>query len=167
MAGIPLPFIAKVVGVSFRQDVVTQMQPGQTVQVVHQPDNGFDANACAVLTSSQTLLGYLPRVLAARLAAGTPGGAWEAVIVDVLPGETWGLRVQVLCPQAAVSPAGSAAPVAGPPAAPAPCAVRSKSGRRLGVLVGRDGERVLVRGDSGVEVGYPAALVLVEEPAAV
>lgn len=92
---IPLPFTAKVAGVSFHQEVVRGLQEGDLLEVVHDPENPYDATAYAVKRLDGTLVGHLPRELAARLHVREEGGRYQGSVREVLRQETWGLRIQV------------------------------------------------------------------------
>lgn len=166
MATLHLPFVAKVVGVSWHQEVVTQMVEGAPVVLYHQPDNPHDAHACAVETPGGAQLGYLPREVAKRLSEECRGGRWTGEVSEVLPGhDCWGIRVRVLRvagytdtrepePKDATGTpeerSGGHLPE-----------VRSKSGRVLGTLVLAGDGRVVVCGANGIETNYPAHLVSV------
>lgn len=182
----PLPpnAIVKVSGVSFRQDAVKTVVEGDEVRVRHDQENQFDAHACSVITRSGEQLGFVPAELAARLAVPHPGGVWRARVVEVLRNDTWGLRIQIgplvaagLRDPGATAPGlrhrgdgtieapNGAVAVAEPvdaPAVVATCArpkVHARSGRLLGELVSRDGGRVHVRTQTGLDATYPAAVV--------
>lgn len=179
---MPLPFVCAVAGVSFHQDEVLMTAVGQVVVVRHQPDNAYDTNACSVTTTGGAELGHLPAALAARLVGTRPDEAqWAGRIEEVLSGQTWGLRIAVGIPDddaedASPRPAppgaaeGAAEPDTGDriipdeasPEETAPTQeVRARSGRSLGVWVGEDEGKVVVRNAAGIEIRYPAELVLV------
>lgn len=62
--------ITKVVGVTYegRQSVVAQLQVGETVLLKREPTNIYDHNAIMVIRSNGQQIGYISRILAARLA---------------------------------------------------------------------------------------------------
>jgi hypothetical protein len=166
MTALHLPFVAKVVGVSWHQDVVTQMAEGAPVVLYHQRDNPHDAHACVVETAGGVQLGYLPKAVARRLSERHAGGRWLGEISEVLPGhDCWGIRIRVLKEDESSEPGGS--PVLGADSTTSmrssgrPAEVRSKSGRVLGTLVLAGDGRVVVCGPNGVETNYPAHLVSV------
>lgn len=61
----------RVVGVSFgnRQAVLNEVNVGDPLRLVPEPDNPFDRNAVRVETTSGELVGYVPRDLAPALNA--------------------------------------------------------------------------------------------------
>jgi len=75
-----------VVGTSFHQPAIAPLTVGDAVLVVHQPDNEYDPNAVAVMSTAGQVLGYLPKKLAPRFTdpqhGGTPGGSWHGEIVE-------------------------------------------------------------------------------------
>lgn len=158
---LPLPFTAPLRGVSHRQEEVIQLQEGQRVRVVHEPDNAYDRNACAVYTDSGGMLGFIPAAIAGRLALRGEG-SWRGRISEVRRGETWGASVTVDGPLN-----GPVAQVDEEPPMPAPVEqvevrVLARSGRLLGTLVRREEGKVVVRSAGGNEVPYPSDLVKVE-----
>lgn len=171
MRKMPFPFVAPVRGVSFHQDVVRSVDVGVPLEVVAEPENEFDANACAVRSGGETL-GHLPREIAARLRADG-GVCWSAEVVEVLRGsKATGLRIRLLAPKD-----GPATRERTPDAAPsdddrvqAPekaCAelgaVFARSGRRLGRFVDRADGLVRVQTDDDRLVAYPEGLVLLKD----
>jgi hypothetical protein len=172
---MPFPFVAPVKGVSFHQDVVRGVEVGLQVEVVAEPENEFDANACAVRSGGETL-GHLPREIAARLRA-EGGLCWSAEVVEVLHGsKATGLRVRLLAPKDSQCGAGHVEESTAPASVGAGCAadqqtcspddaltevsVFARSGRRLGVLAARRDGAVEVRTDDERLVTYPESLVL-------
>lgn len=160
---LPLPFTAPIKGVSFRQEEVVLLHEGSLVRVVHEPDNEYDVNACAVYTPSGGKLGFIPASIAGRLAARGEE-AWRGKITEVRRGDTWGASVIVEGPlHESASAEGGVPEEEVPPQPPqAPTEVRARSGRTLGVLVREDAGKVYVRNASGVEIAYPADLVQVQ-----
>lgn len=166
-----LPATCPVAGVSFRQAVLRQVVEGDQVLVVAATDNPHDPYACEVRTRRGDILGFVPRALAHRLRArGT--GPWVGLVQEVLRGETWGLRVRIENEHVELDevtvPAGERASGGQVPgrdlSAPAGGdrrRVRAISGRDLGVLIGRDGDTVIVDND-GTESSYPASVVTIE-----
>lgn len=170
MTPVHLPVTVPVAGVSFRQRDVLTCREGQPVQLRRDPGNPFDTLAVAILTVDGRLLGHLHRALARRFAdAG--GQAWDGQIAEVLPGQTFGLRVTVTA-ASTLGPLPVDWHQRGPafrdddtaPAGPDPqpevehCAY-SPSGRLLGQVLARDGDTVLVRTGAGRQARYPAAAV--------
>lgn len=149
-----LPFIAPVAGVSQYQDAVTRCVEGLRVTVRREPENPYDGNACVVESDGQ-VLGYLPKALAARLVDST-GTAWDAELVEVLRGETWGLRIRVVQVAEVADEVVVEEELTEVPAGPE---VRSGSGRVLGTLVRVQGTDVVVLTPSGYETPYPAGWV--------
>ena len=159
---LPLPFTVPIKGVSFRQEEVVLLQEGTLCRVVHEPDNEYDTNACAIYTPSGGKLGFIPAQIAGRLALRGEG-AWRARIVEVRKGDTWGASILVEGPLHPAAEETVAAPEeALEPVKPsAPVEVVSRSERLLGVLVKDEGNKVVVRNSQGVEISYPADLVQV------
>lgn len=172
MRTMPFPFVAPVKGVSFHQDVVRGVEVGTRLEVVAEPENEFDANACAVRVDGETL-GHLPREIAGRLRSSGEL-CWSAEVVEVLRGsKATGLRIRLLAPQARdasapVTHAGHDQPVESALERPAPAGTRdaaaepevfARSGRRLGRLVQRTEGSVRVRTDDDRIVAYPETLV--------
>ena len=157
---LPLPATVPVKGTSFRQDVVIRCHVGQRVLLRRDPANPHDADAVEIVTLADQLLGYVPATLAQRLG-DHPG--YDGEIVEVLDGETVGLRVKVRHPLEAVE-AAPAAP--GDPHQVMPCGppVYTRTGRAIGTLIRRDRHQIIVETASG-PVPYPADLVRVAEPA--
>lgn len=62
-------FHTKVAGVTYegRQAIIATVEPGSAARLVREPDNAFDSQAVAVV-SSQGQIGYLNKELAARIA---------------------------------------------------------------------------------------------------
>jgi hypothetical protein len=174
------PFLAPVVGTSFRIEAARAVRPGADVVLRREPTNPHDPAAVAVDVDG-VHIGYLPRPLAARL----DGAAWSAVVTEVRHGDGVGVQVRVTgsCaepkPPAASNPnpqnlnpqiptTRNLRPQAPRPQAPhdevAPIAqsdvlVRARSGRQLGTLVSMLDGVVRVRTDDGRIVSYPADLV--------
>jgi single-stranded-DNA-specific exonuclease len=94
-------FHTKLAGVSFggRQDVVARLVAGEPLRLVRQPDNEFDACACAVFDARGDQVGFFNRRLAAALApAIDAGAAYDVTVADVTGGEdgaSWGVNVLV------------------------------------------------------------------------
>ena len=190
---LPLNTILKVNGVSFHQDVVQRVIDDQELRIRHDTVNPQDRNACAVETVDGVLLGHVPRDLAARLALNHPGGLWRARVVEVLRGETTGLRVRLgpLIVDGLTERAGQSNPglrhrgdglveiagaavvvdepaVTGPdPVSPSEASadVYAKSGRLLGTLKRSGDGRVLVTSPDGVDRSYPAGVVRIQRAA--
>ena len=171
MRKMPFPFVAPVKGVSFHQDVVRSVEVGVPLEVVAEPENEFDANACAVRAGGETL-GHLPREIAARLRADG-GVCWSAEVVEVLRGsKATGLRIRLLAPKDSFptrehTPAGAPAADDRVQVPEGMCeevgAVFARSGRRLGRFVGREDGLVRVQTDDDRLVAYPEGLVLLDK----
>lgn len=81
-------FNTKVVGVTFenRQDVLVNLEAGEELALVRQPDNEFDPCAIAVTLLDGTQLGYLNRALSARLAPVMDAGEPYSAAVSAVTG---------------------------------------------------------------------------------
>jgi hypothetical protein len=168
MRKMPFPFVAPVKGVSFHQDVVSGVEVGTQLEVVAEPENEFDVNACAVHVNGE-IVGHLPRELAGRLRSSGEL-CWSAEVVEVLRGsKATGLRIRLLAPRAESTAIASARAhsnsVATPTRStddvvPAATEVFARSGRRLGQLVQQSEGSVQVRTDDDRIVTYPESLVL-------
>jgi len=75
----------RVVGVSFnnRQGIVSNLQLGENVYLVREPENKFDPHAVKVTLQDGRQFGYLDRYLAANLAA-TMDRFREPVIAEIV-----------------------------------------------------------------------------------
>lgn len=171
------PFTTAVAGISQYQAVAADVAVGDSVQIVHEPTNPFDANAYMIVHRS-LCLGYVPRAVAQRLVRNG-AGAYSGVVVAVKAARaTIGVDVQVLHPvdvaaggngaQIDERPAGDPASVCDVPQRggtaqhhPTLRVVAAKrSGRILGTLVRADRTTRSVVVDSGTgEVPYPDGLV--------
>jgi len=171
MRRIPLPVVVPVRGVSFHQDLVRTIAVGQPLEVVADPGNEFDANACAVRVGGE-ILGHLPREIACRLRS-EGHLCWSAEVVEVLHGsKATGLRIKLLSPVAHAQPVPSLA-VENPAAPPAglkdhaaekdAVTVSARSGRRLGRLLERTDDTVRVLTDDERIVAYPESLVVLSD----
>lgn len=179
MIALPLPVVTAVAGVSFRQAELREVVEGDVLEVVVDDENPHDSNAVAVRTLDGTMLGFIPKALAPRLRA-TGGAQWPARIKDVLRGDTWGLRIEILPVGTEVSSArtrlaaaiergkspqrnnahGETDAVREPQEMVAPAQVRvlAPSGRFLGFLLRKENDRVIAVNE-GVEVSFPAGSV--------
>jgi hypothetical protein len=158
----PLPphkTILTIAGVSYRQDVVRQVEAGQQLRLIADPTNARDPHAIAVVAGADTLLGFVRATMTERLHV-TGATVWHAEIAEVLHGDTIGLRVRYLGPSDEIANAPGAVPRTAPDPPPAPDArtVRTRAGRELGMYAGTDGTRTLVRIASGAVVPYPSAV---------
>lgn len=81
-------FNTKVVGVTFenRQDLLVDLEPGVELALVREPDNGFDSNAIAVRLLDGSQIGYLNRLLSARLAPVMDAGESYSAAVSAVTG---------------------------------------------------------------------------------
>lgn len=73
----------KIVGVSFYQEALAHVQPGQPVRLVHEPDNPHDEMALRVETEDGSTLGYIPKRSWVRGAVHEHGRGISAVIASV------------------------------------------------------------------------------------
>ena len=83
-------FHTKLAGVTFegRQDVLARVSAGTPLRLVRQPDNPFDANACALFDPHGDQVGFLNRRLAAALAPAIDAGVdYDIEVADVTGGE--------------------------------------------------------------------------------
>jgi hypothetical protein len=87
-------FFAPVVGLPYpnsdgtnRREAVRGLRPRDRVRLTHRPDNPVDANAVAVLrTSDGRQLGYLPAALAADVVAAARQGTRYLALVSEVAG---------------------------------------------------------------------------------
>lgn len=169
MRALPVPCVVPVAGVSFRQSEVRVLVEEQMMVVKRDRDNPHDPLACVVETLSGETVGFVPRDLAKRLAEHDRD-VWGARVVEVLRGETWGVRIEITNedPAQRENPAWVAGTerAAGLDEATSWGAgrrrVRGLSGRDLGLLVRSDNGRVLVE-NRGSVVSYPAQIVTIEQ----
>lgn len=158
-----------VAGVSFRQAAVRILVEEQELVVRRDPENPHDPQACVVETLGGESVGFVPRELAKRLTESA-SLRWAARVVEVLRGETWGLRIEIQNrePESAGLPEWSCKSerVAGIDEGTGwgggQKRVRGLSGRDLGVLIKAQDGRVLVEKNGSV-VSYPAQIVTVEQ----
>ncbi len=83
-------FHTKLAGVTFegRQDVIAGLEPGTPLRLVREPDNAYDANACAVHDARGVQVGFLNRRLAAVLSPVLDAGVeYDAEVTDVTGGQ--------------------------------------------------------------------------------
>ena len=83
-------FHTKLAGVSFegRQQIVARLAPGVPLRLVRQPENEFDANACALYDPFGDQVGFFNRRLAAVLAPVVDAGVeYDVEVTDVTGGE--------------------------------------------------------------------------------
>lgn len=97
-SALPLPATVPVAGVTRYRGPVADLRPGDRLEVVAEPDNPADVNACALRDRAGRTVGYVPADLAARLrVAGA--GPWTATVADVVgSGRLRGLRVTIVGP---------------------------------------------------------------------
>lgn len=160
-----LPAVLPVVGVSFHQDVVSALRVGDRLEVLAEPENPYDPQACVFLRDGE-VVGHVPRALAGRLRR--TGSRWHACVEEVLRGDmATGLRVRILGaevadvqhtdPEAAPDDRGTGEPGA---ENPRHTDVHARSGRLLGRFVGRDEGAVVVSTEDGRTVRFPESLVI-------
>ena len=94
-------FHTKLAGVTFegRQDVLERVETGTPLRLVRQPDNAFDANACALFDPRGDQVGFFNRRLAAALAPAIDAGIeYDVEVTEVTGGGADGrsLGVNVL-----------------------------------------------------------------------
>ncbi len=83
-------FHTKLAGVTFegRQEVLERLEPGAPLRLVRQPENEYDANACALFDPRGEQVGFLNRRLAAVLAPAIDAGVtYDVEVTDVTGGE--------------------------------------------------------------------------------
>jgi hypothetical protein len=73
---------------SSRQLELAECQPGDTIDLVRQPDNPHDPQAVAVFTASGTCVGYLARSRACWIAPKIDRGFRPAATVERVKGIT-------------------------------------------------------------------------------
>jgi single-stranded-DNA-specific exonuclease len=101
-------FHTKLVGVTFegRQEAVSRLEPGMPLRLVREPDNAYDANACAMHDPLGARVGFFNRRLAAALAPVIDAGVeYDIEVADVTGGgEGESLGVNVLVSRRAGAP---------------------------------------------------------------
>lgn len=83
-------FHTKLAGVTFegRQEVLARLSPGALLRLERQPDNPYDANACALFDTHGSQVGFLNRRLAAAIAPAIDRGVeYDVEVTDVTGGE--------------------------------------------------------------------------------
>jgi single-stranded-DNA-specific exonuclease len=83
-------FHTKLAGVTFegRQDTLERVSAGTPLRLVRQPDNPYDANACALFDPHGDQVGFLNRRLAAALAPSIDAGVdYDVEVTEVTGGE--------------------------------------------------------------------------------
>jgi single-stranded-DNA-specific exonuclease len=94
-------FHTKLAGVTFegRQDAIARLAPDAPLRLERQPDNKYDANACALFDSFGDQIGFFNRRLAAALAPFVDAGVeYDVNVTDVTggsQGESYGVNVIV------------------------------------------------------------------------
>lgn len=94
-------FHTKLAGVTFenRQDAISRLVADTPLRLERQPDNEYDANACALFDPFGEQVGYFNRRLAAALAVYIDAGVeYDVVVADVTggaAGESLGVNVLV------------------------------------------------------------------------
>ncbi len=92
-------FHTKLAGVTFegRQDALERLTAGAPLRLERQPDNEYDANACALFDPHGDQVGFFNRRLAAALAPAIDAGvAYDVEVTEVTGGEGRSLGVNVL-----------------------------------------------------------------------
>lgn len=81
----------KIVGVTFdnRQVLIRNLVEGETLELVREPENPYDANAVAVVDGDDHL-GYIARDLACDLAREMDGGVLFAAFVSSVTAGDYG-----------------------------------------------------------------------------
>lgn len=179
--------VVSVAGISHNQDIARAAQIGDEVALTHDVSNPFDSFAVTITTADGDLLGFVPRAgdLNQRLVVGHEGGIWTGIIVDKYDAETVGLRVQInalvgtrnaafgsdlagvrtrdvdalVDQMAPMSDVASATARADAQTSEPVSEVWSRSGRKLGTFVGKDGSKTRVRTPDGRTVAYPTGVV--------
>ena len=83
-------FHTKLAGVTFegRQEILERLSAGAPLRLVRQPDNEFDANACALFDPHGDQVGFFNRRLAAALAPAIDAGvAYDVEVTEVTGGD--------------------------------------------------------------------------------
>jgi single-stranded-DNA-specific exonuclease len=83
-------FHTKLAGVTFegRQETLERIAVGTPLRLVRQPDNPYDANACALFDPHGDQVGFLNRRLAAALAPSVDAGVdYDVEVTDVTGGD--------------------------------------------------------------------------------
>lgn len=168
------PVVVPVAGVSYRQNIVRQLNENDRVILRRDRENEFDENAVAFYTLDGDHFGFLPKGVAEKFK-DYPEERWGGRISEVLPGQTWGLRVQVThsnIPDYPVKPKSVSFidPVEiteedAPAGVDAESIkVFSKSGRFLGVTqCWEEGSKTVAVQIDGEDHLYPASVVTVKE----
>ena len=81
----------KVVGISFHQDVVSEISPGDELFLVRE-DNWHDPNAIKVLSKSKKQLGYVRRTLAFDVAKAMNEGVAVKCFALMITGKGFSLK---------------------------------------------------------------------------
>lgn len=68
-----------------RQDVLCDVEPGEEIQLLREPDNSYDSNAVRVVVGNDTV-GYLSRDDAVELAPALDGGRSYRAVVHCIRG---------------------------------------------------------------------------------
>ena len=106
----PPSFHTKLAGVTFegRQDVLEPAGAGTPLRLERQPDNAYDANACALFDPHGDQVGFFNRRLAAALAPAIDAGvAYDVEVTEVTGGEddrSLGVNVLVSQPRRRAAP---------------------------------------------------------------
>jgi len=78
---------ARLAGVSFgnRQAMIAELQPGDQLWLLREPNNSYDRNAIQVVNGEGECVGYLPRDLAALMAPllDHDGVVWPAEVLAI------------------------------------------------------------------------------------
>jgi len=154
------PFEVSVAGVSWRQSVVAKVSCGDVVEVRAEPDNEHDSNAMAVLRAGEKM-GYLPKAVARRVRADGVLYMAGEVVSRGGAGAVEGVHIKVQPADMAANEVADGGIEEEEDIKERDVLVRG-SGRRVGVLVGRNRERgeVVVATSAG-EVAFRDELVVI------
>lgn len=147
-----LPFVTSVAGVSFHQPAVAHVSVGDTVAVIPEDDNPYDANAYRIDTTDGETVGHLPAAVAARLRDAGYSHTLRGQVTETVGNETLGLRVKVL--------AGATQETVSRPVDNRP-KVHTRAGRYVGLLERQSEDSVTVLNRAGNLVKLPASVVVV------
>jgi hypothetical protein len=164
---ITFPFIIPVKGVSFFQNKVNTIKPGDSCRITPEPFNEFDSNACAVFVNNNKI-GYVPKALAPRFS--DLGSDLVGVVAEIVgPEGQKGVRVkmQELAHNSDSAPENSKDTdqfVKDSDSYSKEVKIFSKSGRFIGFLIKRrDAETLFIEDAEGDRFDFPASLASVKE----
>lgn len=89
---------SKIAGISFNQDVISELKAGEELLLEREPKNKYDRNAIKILTSENKHLGYVNRKLAFDVALAMDSGVPVHCFVAQVTGlgfKTQGVNIQL------------------------------------------------------------------------